>query len=99
MAKLSREHLAVLSAVRGMGVAVEVTGDEAPEMGRLAMPTVAQKSHAVSVALSNLQGGESMVMAEHYVMMGFPTFEPELVHRLVQLAGQIIDADPEYVRS
>ncbi|MCL4414057.1 MAG: hypothetical protein M1522_04800 [Actinobacteria bacterium] len=70
-----------------------------PERWGVAMPTVAQKSHAVSVALSNLQGGESMVMAEHYVMMGFPTFEPELVHRLVQLAGQIIDADPEYVRS
>lgn len=63
------------------------------------MGTVAQKSHAVSVALSNLQGGESIELAEHYVKLGFPTFTPGDVHRIVQLAGQLMDADPEYERS
>jgi hypothetical protein len=61
--------------------------------------TVSHKAHALGVALANLQGGESILSTECYVQMGFPAMSWDDVHHVVQLAGRMIDADPEFERN
>lgn len=55
----------------------------------------ARKSHALQIALRNLECGESIHSTEMYLCHTYP---PKVAHEIAWLAAHVIDSDPDFER-